>query len=254
LALALTELETQAGHPLNFCRIAHHRSSGGKIRFRSELCLDMKEGSNIAIVSLGEGLVLELRPKPGVSSSATPQKIYLRHNTLFLLGAETNRLFQYSIRCSRKAQPGQARFSLTFRDLTTFRSNSNGIVYGPGTRYRTMNDYHRGCQKQSSMWLGAGVVACGASVLTLLKRPPSKATDSMALVAAPIVGFVAMYQYWQYRCQLNSQKEDDRRLNQTVVRCNWQPIGFSEAKKLLLQASDTELYGKKSNNHRITNV
>lgn len=236
LAQARPDVETQAGHSFNFCRVVHHRSSSDTVRFRSDLCLDMKEGTSIAIVAIGDGVVLELKPKPGVSSSATSQKIYLRHNTLFLLGPESNRLYQYSIRCSRRASRSKPRFSLTFRDLVTFRANGedNFILYGPGTRYTTLADYRWQCRKRS-LWQGAGFVACGASSLVLFQKRENgsdKLRDSLALAAAPFLGFFATYRFIDYRRRVASLR-DQLRLDQILVRCNWQPLRFLEAQKLL---------------------
>ena len=200
----------------------------------------MKEGTNIAIVALGDGLVLELRPKPGVGCKAGSQKIVLRHNSLFLLGPETNRLYQYTIRCSRKASRSKSRLTLTFRELVTFWDEKEGVVYGPGARYSSLQEYRDQCRK-NTMWEGAGMIACGASSLTLLQTR-NKMVDSVALAAAPVLGLAAIYGFMNYRRKARVQ-DDESRLEQTVVRCNWQPLRFSEAKNLLLHASDVELFG-----------
>uniref|UniRef100_A0A6S8JFR8 Isochorismatase-like domain-containing protein n=1 Tax=Amphora coffeiformis TaxID=265554 RepID=A0A6S8JFR8_9STRA len=243
VAQAKPQVETQAGHSFNFVRLVHHKTPNDSVRFRSDMCLDMKEGTSIAIVALGEGMLLELRPKPGLGSSATAQKIYLRHNTLFLLGPETNRLFQYSIRCSRKAPKNKHRISMTFRDLVTFQAKEEKLIYGPGTRYNTLQDY-RAQSRTRKMWEGAAMVAFGASSLTLL-HARGKMPDSIALAAAPVAGIMAVYQYMNHRRKAGL-RDDESRLEQTFVRCNWQPLRFSEAKQLFLNASDAELFGKKA--------
>ena len=240
---SLPDVEIQAGHSFNFCRLLYHSSSKDSVRFRSDLCLDLKEDTSIAIVALGDGLVLELRPKPGIACSATAQKIYLRHNTLFLLGPETNRLFQYSIRCSRKAPRKKPRVTLTFRNLVNYWDRGDGILYGPGTRYPSWQAYREECRRRT-MWSGAGLVACGASSLTLLNTPRNKVVDSLALAATPVVGAMAIYQYMNYRGRAR-RRNDKSRLEQTFTRCNWQPLRFSEARHLLLNATDEELFGRK---------
>lgn len=242
-------VEEHSGHSFNWVRLLHHATAKDSVRFRSDMCLDMQEDAHVAIAALGEGLVLELRPKPGVASSvATAQKIYLRHNAVFLLGPETNRLFQYSIRWSRKTPKNRLGISLTFRELITFQyqdeSNKRSILYGPGTQYENLQRYKTECQR-NRMWEGAGLVACGASSLALLhggSTGSSRLTDQLALAAAPVLGLVAVYEYMAYR-RKSRARQNEARLEETFVRCNWQPLKFAEAKRLFLNATDEELFG-----------
>ena len=92
------------------------------------------------------------------------------------------------------------------------------------------------------------MIACGASPLTL-HHSRSKQTNSLALAARPVIGMVAMYQ-----CMNQSQNarglDDESRLEQTFVRCNWQALRFSEAKELFLNATDVDLFGKKAATRR----
>jgi len=130
---------------------------------------------------------------------------------------------------------------MTFRDLVTYQLGDENVLYGPGTRYNSLQDY-RAQFRTRRMWEGAALFACGASSLTLLQTR-DRMPDSIALAAAPVAGIMAVYQYMSHRRKA-MLRDYESRLEQMFVRCNWQPLRFSEAKELFLKASEAELFGK----------
>jgi nicotinamidase-related amidase len=249
-----TTVQAQAGHALNWVRALSHAAltdtTTTRVPFVSDLILDRQEQSSVALVVLGDDLVLELRPKPGTAAvAATAQRIALRHNSVVLLGTETLRLFQYRLRCSTRASRDAPRLSLTFRSCTTFcwwpeqQPPQDGCgIYGPGTRYLTGED--AAASRRQRHWRQGASLLCGVAsawaarhaVATTPRWPPALA------VAAPLAGWAAV-SFWVRHRRQHRRAHDQARLQQMAVRCTWQPLGLDEARALLIQASDEELFG-----------
>lgn len=134
---------------LNHCLLQWYRSGADYISEHSDKTLDVKRGTPILNVSLGATRVLTLRAKrhpdmpkgsrdrPGPARPA--QRIYLPHNSMFVLGSKTNREFTHMV--SRDGRPAMeksadetcnagSRISLTLRQVATFKHA--GVLHGQG--------------------------------------------------------------------------------------------------------------------------
>jgi nicotinamidase-related amidase len=251
-----TTVQAQAGHALNWVRVLSHEAvtdtttTTTRVPFVSNLILDRQEQSSVALVVLGDDLVLELRPKPGTAAvAATAQRIALRHNSVVLLGTETLRLFQYRLRCSTRASRDAPRLSLTFRACTTFcvwpeqqPPQDGGGIYGPGTRYPTRED--AAASRQQRRWRQGASLLCGVASAWAARQAVTTTTRPVGALAvtAPLVGWAAV-SYWVRQRRQHHRAHEQARLQQMAVRCTWQPLGFDEARALFQQASDEELLG-----------
>lgn len=140
------------GHPVNHVLIQLYRGGSDYISEHSDKTLDIVRGSNIVNVSIGAQRTMTLRTKKdskeweqrkllgqdvgrGSPAGTTPgaprpaQKIPLPHNSLFVLGPETNEKWLHAIRPDKRPvslkkpeelMHGQERISLTFRQIGTF--------------------------------------------------------------------------------------------------------------------------------------
>ncbi|KAG1824928.1 uncharacterized protein BJ212DRAFT_1295972 [Suillus subaureus] len=151
-------VENVLGHPVNHVLIQHYRSGADYISEHSDKTIDVVRGSKIVNVSLGAQRVMTLRLKrDGVQQagdSATPrpsQKIPLPHNSMFVLGLDTNAKWLHAINHDRrpihlKSAEEQfmngERISLTFRHIGTFLSRDNSRIYGQGARGKFCDSDH----------------------------------------------------------------------------------------------------------------
>jgi alkylated DNA repair dioxygenase AlkB len=131
------------GFPLEFNHvlIQKYRSGKDNISEHADKTLDITRGTPIVNLSLGATRVLILKPKPDCTlPDKRVQKITLPHNSLFVLGWETNRQYTHRIKADKRnvrekradecLYNGQ-RISLTFRSIATF-INHHGILCGQG--------------------------------------------------------------------------------------------------------------------------
>ncbi|KAH6900842.1 isochorismatase [Coprinopsis sp. MPI-PUGE-AT-0042] len=175
--------EEHIGHELNHVLIQHYRGGQDYISEHSDKTLDVVRGTKIVNVSLGAERVMTLRLKskrgPGASTgpstpvpaeeasadSSTPatpqerppprptQRIPLPHNSLFIMGPETNKTFLHGIRHDNRPEKTKSpaelafngeRISLTFRFIGTWlvpvpQSAESGskqqyLIYGQGAK------------------------------------------------------------------------------------------------------------------------
>jgi alkylated DNA repair dioxygenase AlkB len=93
-------------HPVNHVLIQHYRSGADYISEHSDKTIDAVRGSNIVNVSLGAQRIMTLRMKkdgaqqlPGAetATSRPAQRIPLPHNSMFVLGPETNKKWLHGI-------------------------------------------------------------------------------------------------------------------------------------------------------------
>ncbi|KAL6074063.1 Fe2OG dioxygenase domain-containing protein [Balamuthia mandrillaris] len=158
----LQEQEPARSHPLNHVLIQLYRDATDFISEHADKTLDVLRGSPILNLSLGASRVMELRPKQGNEEEEDKeegedgegaqmlqrQRITLPHNSLFVLGWETNRKFRHSIpkedearvpterREDENREEGR-RISLTFRSIATFRRFKDGRLFGQGAKCKT---------------------------------------------------------------------------------------------------------------------
>lgn len=138
-------------HPVNHVLIQHYRSGTDYISEHSDKTIDVVRGSNIVNVSLGAQRVMTLRMKKDrahqhLKEGETPtprpaQRIPLPHNSMFVMGPETNKRWLHGINQDKRFimlkneaelfQDGE-RISLTFRHIGTFLTQDHSKIWGQG--------------------------------------------------------------------------------------------------------------------------
>jgi len=161
-------------HPINHVLIQHYRDGNDYISEHSDKTLDIARGSKIVNVSLGAQRTMILRMKKDppqqphseesrLKSSevaSTPeepgtrrdmQRIPMPHNSMFVLGLETNKKWLHGIRQDKRAANIKSpvelayngeRISLTFRHIATCLSSNEQQIYGQGAPAKTADDAH----------------------------------------------------------------------------------------------------------------
>jgi hypothetical protein len=145
--------EKAVGHPLNHVLIQWYRNGEDNISEHSDKTLDIVRGSSIVNLSLGARRTMILRMKKSAIPIADNQKeeeedsirpaqrIHLPHNSLFILGEETNQYWLHSIRADKRPasekDPAELAFdgeriSLTFRRIGTFIDSVKHTIWGQG--------------------------------------------------------------------------------------------------------------------------
>ncbi|KAL7274262.1 hypothetical protein RUND412_002841 [Rhizina undulata] len=150
-------------HPVNHVLIQHYRGGDDYISEHSDKTLDIVRGSKIVNVSLGAERTMVLRTKKDASNppstpsteshekfraessnaglKRTTQRIPLPHNSMFVLGPESNKKWLHGIRQDRRERflktPSELAFngeriSLTFRLIGTFLSSDEKTIHGQG--------------------------------------------------------------------------------------------------------------------------
>ncbi|TFK25862.1 hypothetical protein FA15DRAFT_668031 [Coprinopsis marcescibilis] len=149
------------GHELNHVLIQHYRSGSDFISEHSDKTLDVVKGTKIVNVSLGAERVMTLRLKkdrnaeepalpPGAKPPPRPtQRISLPHNSVFVMGLDTNKKFLHGIhhdnrpshtKTEEETSCNGARISLTFRCIGTYLvPTENGhFIYGQGATAKAL--------------------------------------------------------------------------------------------------------------------
>eukprot|EP00834_Sanchytrium_tribonematis_P005446 NODE_329_length_9526_cov_0.701708.p5 type:complete len:215 gc:universal NODE_329_length_9526_cov_0.701708:8893-8249(-) len=132
------EIEALYNVKLNHCLIQKYRDGKDFISRHSDKTIDIKDGTTIFGYSLGGTRKLELRHKLTKNISYCD----LSHNSLFLLDWKTNQDYSHAI---KKQLNAKARISLTFRTIDTYKSITNGHLYGKGadlTRDEVFAHFH----------------------------------------------------------------------------------------------------------------
>ncbi|KIV81834.1 hypothetical protein PV11_03985 [Exophiala sideris] len=140
--------EKAVGHPLNHALIQMYRNSEDNISEHSDKTLDIVRGSKIVNLSLGAQRTMILRMKKSATTAEADtnetrpsQRIQLPHNSLFILGQETNQHWLHSIRADKRPASekdlaelafGGERISLTFRYIGTFINPAEKTIWGQG--------------------------------------------------------------------------------------------------------------------------
>ena len=87
--------------------------------------------------------------QPGQPNERTTQRVPLPHNSLFVLGEETNRYWLHSIRADKRLASersdaekafGGERISLTFRQIGTWVDETEGVIWGQGATSKSSRD------------------------------------------------------------------------------------------------------------------
>lgn len=159
-------------HPVNHVLIQFYRTGGDYISDHSDKTIDVVRGSNIVNVSLGAQRTMTLRlkrdkakatdtpisegsqePVPQGSSSGQPvvaprsaQRIPLPHNSMFVMGLQTNAKWLHAInhdnrplklKSPEEQVEGGSRISLTFRHIGTFLSDDGKRIWGQGAKHKS---------------------------------------------------------------------------------------------------------------------
>ena len=158
---------------MNHVLIQHYRTGADYISEHSDKTVDVVRGSKIVNVSLGAQRFMTLRTKKDAlanpkadldavpdesATSTTPgadkakkrvQRVPLPHNSIFVMGLETNAKWLHSIRTDKRPlkiknaaeqhQNGE-RISLTFRTIGTFLTKGEELIYGQGAKGKTRED------------------------------------------------------------------------------------------------------------------
>lgn len=159
-------VEQHLGQRVNHVLIQQYRNGQDYISEHSDKTLDIARGSSIVNVSFGAERLMILRTKRDAAGGArtptqegTPsppptykgppraaQRIPLPHNSLFVLGPETNARWLHSIRQDKRPDGmksaaerahGGARISLTFRQIGTFLDKTEARIWGQGATAKT---------------------------------------------------------------------------------------------------------------------
>lgn len=144
-------------HPVNHVLIQFYRTGTDYISEHSDKTIDVVRGSNIVNVSLGAQRTMTLRMKKDrVHNESSPgddarpprptQRIPLPHNSMFVMGPETNAKWLHGINQDKRFitmkseaetfQDGE-RISLTFRHIGTFLSADQSRIWGQGATGKT---------------------------------------------------------------------------------------------------------------------
>jgi alkylated DNA repair dioxygenase AlkB len=159
--------EERVGHKLNHALIQLYRSGQDHISEHSDKTLDIVEGSKIVNISLGAQRTMRLRtkrPAPMQKPSPSPdklqnssdagaqtkleddrsritQRIPMPHNSMFVMGLETNGSWLHGITPDKRpaveqipaeSAYGNMRISITFRLIGTFISADSRLIWGQG--------------------------------------------------------------------------------------------------------------------------
>lgn len=144
-------VEAATSQSFNHALIQHYRGGRDFIGEHSDKTLDVLRGSAIVNFSLGAARTIILRQKkfggarPADGKGGAPgrrtQRIVLPHNSVFVLGWETNLRWTHAIKQDRRADGlktsaerafGAQRVSLTLRSIATFRDTGTGRLFGQG--------------------------------------------------------------------------------------------------------------------------
>ena len=146
-ALKIKEyIEELIQQKLNHALIQYYRNGKDFIGEHSDKTLDVSIGSYIVNYSLGAARTMILKHK---IQDGLKQRFKLPHNSLFVMGWNTNRQWFHSIKQDNRADRDKQqdelafesqRISLTLRTIATFRNRRTGQLYGQGARYKTIEE------------------------------------------------------------------------------------------------------------------
>jgi len=144
---------------VNHVLIQFYRSGTDYISEHSDKTIDVVRGSNIVNVSLGAQRTMTLRLKkdlqepledPTALRPPRPtQRIPLPHNSMFVMGPETNARWLHGINQDKRfimhkseaeRYEGGERISLTFRHIGTFLSADQTKIWGQGAKGKTQEE------------------------------------------------------------------------------------------------------------------
>lgn len=256
------EVELAAGHSFNWCRILHFKEGGEGVGSYSDKWLDLRPGSFVATVSLGEERAFSLRGKHRLgkdSLSDGTQKLKLKHNSLLLVGPNTSMHFLQSVEKSSGRSKSSGLITLTFRDVSTFYfpltySRLDLVsLYGQGSPVARskaeMVAVNRSLRRRytvatASVSLFAGAV--GAGVCSCLLTPlwpevwSSKQVCGLVTCGSIMITGIVTQIVHIYRAHVKRQLIR-RRLTAFHSLSNFLPMDSAEALRIVTKASGAEI-------------
>ncbi|KAI0086048.1 hypothetical protein BDY19DRAFT_962707 [Irpex rosettiformis] len=150
VALIREHVQKALNHPVNHVLIQHYRSGADFISEHSDKTIDVVPGSRIVNVSLGARRHMTLRSKDAQGGNGRRiQRVKLPHNSMFVLGLETNAKWQHSVKHDNRPEAlkdederynNGERISLTFRHIGTFISQDERLIWGQGAKGKTKEE------------------------------------------------------------------------------------------------------------------
>jgi nicotinamidase-related amidase/alkylated DNA repair dioxygenase AlkB len=146
------QAEKLVGHPLNHVLIQLYRSGTDYISEHSDKSLDIARGSSIVNVSLGAQRTMRLRTKKSDKaddSQRETQRIAMPHNSMFVLGLESNSKWLHGIMADKRIASERSnaenayegmRISLTFRHIATYLDAKCRTIWGQGATTKDQRD------------------------------------------------------------------------------------------------------------------
>ena len=195
-------------HPVNHVLIQLYRSGNDFISEHSDKTLDIVRGSSIVNVSFGAQRTMRLRTKrsaTGKQSSSVDagsgrqtQRIPMPHNSMFVLGQESNMRWLHGINADKRAAERRSeaekaysglRISLTFRHIGTFLDENCTSIWGQGATSKERSSKNKvinndeaqtekliqafGKENQSTEFDWDAVYGAGFDVLHFREAPPN---------------------------------------------------------------------------------
>jgi nicotinamidase-related amidase/alkylated DNA repair dioxygenase AlkB len=154
------QAEKLVGHPLNHVLIQLYRSGNDFISEHSDKTLDIVKGSSIVNVSFGSQRTMRLRRKKlqsnkdetledGSITQRETQRVPLPHNSMFVLGLESNNKWLHGIQPDKRLASERSeaetshngiRISLTLRHIGTFLDSKESTIWGQGATTEERRD------------------------------------------------------------------------------------------------------------------
>ena len=173
------ELQKKVKQPVNHVLIQLYRSGNDYISEHSDKTLDIVRGSSILNVSFGAQRVMRLRTKKPlkeepeapdqntVPKERIAQKIPMPHNSMFVLGEESNARWLHGIsqdkrlphdRSEEEMAYAGSRISLTFRNVGTYLDADGRYIWGQGATCKSIEEKKKtinGDEKMAEMMIRA---------------------------------------------------------------------------------------------------
>lgn len=144
------------GIELNHALIQLYRDGSNAISEHADKSLDIRRGTSVIGLSLGATRRLIMRTKDKAGGRRV-LRLMLPHNSVFVLGWETNRGWTHQIKADGRPdalkrpdelRQGGARISLTMRDIATFVRRRDGRLFGQGARCKTEAELEQGGEEK----------------------------------------------------------------------------------------------------------
>lgn len=137
-------ISTKCDEKFNHVLIQMYRDGNDYIGEHSDKTLDIMKGTKIVNYSIGSTRTMKLRTKKINNEDRQIKKIKLKHNSLFILGWNSNKKWLHSINPDKRPQFEKSedelfnsgeRISFTFRNIATF-IDSDGKIIGQGSKFQ----------------------------------------------------------------------------------------------------------------------